>query len=86
MGRPAFPGLAFDLAGVFDFPLAPGEEIEMVREGHPPYAERGDKRRKEVNDSGKTVRGGFRRGTADGFLDAAWDELRRDTAHGGKLR
>jgi hypothetical protein len=27
-----------NLQKVFDFPLEPGEEVEMVREGHPPYA------------------------------------------------
>ena len=33
-----FPELKLHLAEVFDFPLEPGEEIQMVREGHPPYA------------------------------------------------
>ncbi len=37
---PSFPGLAMELSKVFDFPLEPGEEIQMVREGHPPHARR----------------------------------------------
>ncbi len=37
---PTFPNLALALNKVFDFPLEPGEEIEMIREGHPPYAQR----------------------------------------------
>jgi Uma2 family endonuclease len=37
---PTFPDLVVDLARVFDFPLEPGEEIQMVREGHPPYADK----------------------------------------------
>jgi Uma2 family endonuclease len=32
-----FKALRLDLRRVFDFPLEPGEEIEMVKEGHPPY-------------------------------------------------
>lgn len=27
--------LKLDLAAVFDFPLEPGEEVQMVREGRP---------------------------------------------------
>jgi Uma2 family endonuclease len=34
------PGLVIDLAPVFDFPLEPGEEIKMVREGSPTFASR----------------------------------------------
>jgi Uma2 family endonuclease len=38
---PGFPGLAIKLEEVFDFPLEPGEEVQMVREGTPPaYAEK----------------------------------------------
>ena len=37
---PTFPGLGIELSKVFDFPLEPGEEIQMVREGHPPRARR----------------------------------------------
>ena len=37
---PTFPDLALDLSAIFDFPLDPGEEIEMVHEGRPPYAEK----------------------------------------------
>ena len=40
LASPTFPDLAMKLGKVFDFPLEPGEEIQMVREGHPPYAER----------------------------------------------
>jgi Uma2 family endonuclease len=36
---PTFPDLRMDLGTVFDFPLDPGEAMQMVREGHPPYAE-----------------------------------------------
>jgi Uma2 family endonuclease len=38
---PGFPGLTVDLAEVFDFPVEPGEEAQMVREGHPPYGAKG---------------------------------------------
>jgi Uma2 family endonuclease len=34
---PTLPAITIDLTPVFDFPLEPGEEIEMVKEGHPPY-------------------------------------------------
>jgi Uma2 family endonuclease len=34
---PGFPDLRIDLERVFDFPLEPGEEIALVKEGHPPY-------------------------------------------------
>lgn len=33
---PSFPELQLPLAGVFDFPLEPGEEVDEVREGRPP--------------------------------------------------
>lgn len=33
----AFKGLKLNLRRVFDFPLEPGEEIPMVKEGRPPY-------------------------------------------------
>lgn len=33
----SFPGLAIDLATVFDFPVEPGEEAAFVREGRPAY-------------------------------------------------
>jgi Uma2 family endonuclease len=39
LSSPTFPDLAMVLGAVFDFPLEPGEEIQMVHEGHPPYAE-----------------------------------------------
>ena len=32
-----FPDLTIDLERLFDFPIEPGERIEMVREGRPPY-------------------------------------------------
>jgi len=32
-----FPDLTIDLDSVFDFPIDPGERIEMVKEGRPPY-------------------------------------------------
>jgi Uma2 family endonuclease len=35
---PAFPGLEMALREVFDFPLDRGEEVRVVKEGHPPYA------------------------------------------------
>jgi len=35
---PSFPELTLDLDRVFDFPLAPGEAVKMVKEGRPPYA------------------------------------------------
>ncbi len=37
---PTFRGLRLPLKGVFDFPLEPGEEVQMVRESTPPYATR----------------------------------------------
>ena len=33
----AFPDLSVTLAGIFDYPIDPGEEIQMVKEGRPPY-------------------------------------------------
>jgi len=33
---PSFPGLAIELAPIFDFPLEPGEEIQLIKEGRPP--------------------------------------------------
>ena len=35
---PSFPGLRLDLDALFDLPIAPEERIEIVKEGHPPYA------------------------------------------------
>jgi len=35
---PTFPDLEVDLPHLFDFPLEPGEEIQRVKEVHPPYA------------------------------------------------
>ena len=35
---PTFAGLDIDLNALFDFPIPPEERIEMVKEGHPPYA------------------------------------------------
>ena len=32
-----FPDLMIDLDRLFDFPIDPGERIEMVKEGRPPY-------------------------------------------------
>jgi len=32
-----FPDFKITLAGVFDYPIDPGERIEMVKEGRPPY-------------------------------------------------
>jgi Uma2 family endonuclease len=37
---PSFPALSLDLNALFDFPLAPEERINVVREGRPPYAAR----------------------------------------------
>ena len=45
-GSPSFPRLAIDLAKVFDFPLEPGEGIQMVRESRPPYVARVANRRR----------------------------------------
>jgi len=36
----ALPSVTINLSPVFDFPLDPGEEIEMVKEGRPPYGTR----------------------------------------------
>ncbi|MBL7077797.1 MAG: Uma2 family endonuclease [Kiritimatiellae bacterium] len=35
---PTFPDLELDLLRLFDVPLEPGEEIQRVKEVHPPYA------------------------------------------------
>jgi Uma2 family endonuclease len=35
---PTFPDLCMDLEKIFDFPIEPGEEIQMVKEGHPECA------------------------------------------------
>jgi Uma2 family endonuclease len=35
---PSFPELEITLADVFDFPIDPDEQIELIKEGHPPYA------------------------------------------------
>ena len=37
---PSFPDLPLDLLRLFDFPLQPGEQIQRVKESHPPYAPR----------------------------------------------
>ena len=37
---PSFPALELDLNALFDLPVAPEERINVVREGHPPYATR----------------------------------------------
>jgi Uma2 family endonuclease len=51
---PSFPKLRIPLRKVFDFPLEPGERIQMVREGHPPYAVRSGAREKARRaESGK---------------------------------
>ena len=34
---PTFPDLALPLTDAFGFPLEPGERVEMVKEGRPPY-------------------------------------------------
>ncbi len=34
---PLFPGLEIPLEPVFDFPIPPEEQIDMVKEGSPPY-------------------------------------------------
>ena len=44
---PTFPDLRIALEKVFDFPLEPGEEIGMVKEGHPPYAAKNKKPNRE---------------------------------------
>ena len=41
IASPTFPGFAVSLRKVFDFPLEPGEEIAMVKEGRPPYGKKG---------------------------------------------
>jgi Uma2 family endonuclease len=38
LASPSFPELILDLDRVFDFPLAPGEAVKMVKEGRPHYA------------------------------------------------
>lgn len=45
-----FKGLRLNLQRLFDFPLDPGEKIQMVKEGHPPYG-----RRKKTSGRGKPV-------------------------------
>ena len=35
---PSFPELELDLNALFDLPIAPEERIDVVKEGHPPYA------------------------------------------------
>jgi Uma2 family endonuclease len=35
---PAFPKLHLDLNALFELPIAPEERINIVREGHPPFA------------------------------------------------
>ena len=35
---PTFPDLEVQLPHLFDLPLEPGEEIQHVKEVHPPYA------------------------------------------------
>jgi Uma2 family endonuclease len=40
LSSPLFPELHLDLDRIFDFPLDPGEKVEMVKEGHPAYAAR----------------------------------------------
>jgi Uma2 family endonuclease len=37
---PSFPELRLDLEALFDLPVAPEERLEVVKEGHPPYAPR----------------------------------------------
>jgi len=37
---PTLPAVTVDLKPVFDFPVEPGEAIDMVKEGHPPYGKR----------------------------------------------
>ena len=37
---PTFPDLEIDLLSLFDFPLEPGEEIQVVKEVPPPYTTR----------------------------------------------
>ena len=32
-----FPDMSIDLRDVFDFPIDPSDEIELVKEGHPVY-------------------------------------------------
>ena len=34
----SFPNLQIDLGAVFDFPIDPGEEIQLIKEGRPAYA------------------------------------------------
>ena len=55
LASPTFPDMVMDLGKVFDFPLEPGEEVRMVREGHPPYAER----------NAESARGHSRKGAKD---------------------
>jgi Uma2 family endonuclease len=33
---PSFPGLQIELAGIFDFPVDPDEELHLIKEGRPP--------------------------------------------------
>ncbi len=41
---PTFPEFKMDLEALFDFPVDPGEELKMVREGRPPYPDRYSRR------------------------------------------
>lgn len=38
--RVAFPELQIVLAEIFDYPIAPDEQVDLVKEGRPPYAPR----------------------------------------------
>jgi Uma2 family endonuclease len=33
---PLFPDLQIELAGIFDFPVDPDEELHLIKEGRPP--------------------------------------------------
>ncbi len=48
---PSFPALQLDLNELFDLPLAPEERINVVREGHPPYATRREAASRAAEDS-----------------------------------
>ena len=34
----SFPGLQISLTDIFDFPVDPGEEVHLIKEGRPAYA------------------------------------------------
>jgi len=42
LSSPTFPDLGITLAEIFDYPIPPEEQVEMVKEGRPPYGSKTD--------------------------------------------